>query len=62
MAANGIFAHQGQVCVAASRLYVQEGIYDKFIEAAVKYAQGIKIGNPGDTATQHGPQVNKQKS
>ncbi|KAL0882271.1 hypothetical protein ABMA27_000800 [Loxostege sticticalis] len=56
-AATGVFGHQGQVCVAASRLYVQAGIYDKFVEAAVKYAKGIKIGNPTDPTTQHGPQV-----
>ncbi|XP_028175798.1 retinal dehydrogenase 1-like [Ostrinia furnacalis] len=56
-AANSVFCHQGQVCVAASRLFVQAGIYDKFVEAAAKYAQGIKIGNPADPTTQHGPQV-----
>ncbi|CAB3238986.1 unnamed protein product [Arctia plantaginis] len=58
-AANAIFLHQGQVCVAASRLFVQSGIYDKFVEAAVKYAQSIKIGNPADPTTQHGPQVDE---
>lgn len=32
----GILFNQGQVCCAGSRVFVQEGIYDKFVEAAVK--------------------------
>ncbi|CAH0763779.1 unnamed protein product [Diatraea saccharalis] len=60
VAAHGVFTHQGQVCVAASRLYVQSGIYDKFVEAAVKYAQTLKIGNPNDPTTQHGPQIDDE--
>ncbi|XP_026755442.2 aldehyde dehydrogenase, mitochondrial-like [Galleria mellonella] len=58
-AASAIFSMQGQVCVAASRLYVQSDIYDKFVAAAVKYAQSIRIGNPFDPTTQHGPQVDE---
>ncbi|KAJ8727506.1 hypothetical protein PYW07_001625 [Mythimna separata] len=57
VAANGVFFHQGQICIAASRLFVQSGIYDKFVEAAVNYAKGIKVGNPADPTTQNGPQV-----
>ncbi|KAM3967266.1 aldehyde dehydrogenase, cytosolic 1-like [Aphomia sociella] len=58
-AGSGVFAHQGQICVAASRLYVQSGIYDKFVAEAVKHAKAIKIGNPSDPTTQHGPQVDE---
>ncbi|XP_059056629.1 aldehyde dehydrogenase 1A1-like [Achroia grisella] len=58
-AALGVFTMQGQVCIAASRLYVQSDIYDKFVEAAVKHARSIKIGNPADPTTQHGPQVDE---
>lgn len=56
-AANGVFGHQGQMCVAASRLYVQSGIYDEFVKRAVDYAKNIKIGPPEDASTQHGPQI-----
>ncbi|XP_053603689.1 aldehyde dehydrogenase 1A1-like [Plodia interpunctella] len=59
-AANAVFTHQGQVCIAASRLYVQAGIYDKFVAEAVKHAQARKIGNPADATTQHGPQVDEE--
>lgn len=56
-AAEGVFAHQGQVCVAASRLYVQSGIYDQFVKKAVEYAKQRKVGNPADPTVQQGPQV-----
>ncbi|CAG9795165.1 unnamed protein product [Diatraea saccharalis] len=59
-AANGIFFHQGQICVAASRLYVQSEIYDKFVEAAVNYAKTIKVGSPTDDSTQNGPQIDEE--
>lgn len=57
VASMGVFALQGQVCIAASRLYVQSRIYDQFVQGAVKFAQSLKIGNPNDPTTQHGPQV-----
>ncbi|XP_073942848.1 aldehyde dehydrogenase 1A1-like [Choristoneura fumiferana] len=56
-AANGVFGHQGQICIAASRLFVQSGIYDEFVKRAVEFAKNIKIGNPTEPTTQHGPQV-----
>lgn len=56
-AAYSIFSHQGQMCIAASRLYVQSGIYDKFVQGAVAMAKKRVIGNPTDPATEHGPQV-----
>ncbi|WML31759.1 aldehyde dehydrogenase family protein [Neobacillus sp. OS1-32] len=57
----GIFFAQGQVCAAGSRLFVQESIYDKFMEAFVKKAQSIRVGNPLDQSTQMGPQVSLQQ-
>lgn len=56
-AAYGVFTHQGQICVAASRLFVQAGIYDKFVEKAVEFAKNRKVGPPTDSATEQGPQV-----
>ena len=43
----GIFYGSGQVCSSGSRVLVQEGIYDKFVEEYAKRAQQIKVG-PGD--------------
>ncbi|KPJ18957.1 Retinal dehydrogenase 1 [Papilio machaon] len=56
-AAFGVFAHQGQICVAASRLYVQSGIYDKFVQGAVAFAKQRTVGNPTEPTTQQGPQI-----
>ncbi len=41
----GIFHNAGQVCSAASRLLVQETIYDKFVERLVERANKIVVGN-----------------
>ncbi|KAL0568212.1 hypothetical protein V5O48_013782, partial [Marasmius crinis-equi] len=60
-AARGIFFNMGQVCAAGSRLLVQEGIYDEFIQAFQKESAlwSQNIGDPFETATQHGPQVSQ---
>ncbi|XP_048007485.1 aldehyde dehydrogenase 1A1-like isoform X2 [Leguminivora glycinivorella] len=59
-AAFAVFGNQGQMCIAASRLYVQSSIYDKFVEKAVEFAKNIKIGNPSEPTTQHGPQIDEE--
>ena len=51
----GIFGASGQSCVAGSRLYLQRGIADDFLERMVAVAKDIRIGDPGDEATQMGP-------
>ncbi len=55
----GILFNQGQVCCAGSRVFVQEGIYDKFVAAAVDAFGKIKVGNPLDPETQMGSQINE---
>ncbi len=57
----GIYFAQGQVCAAGSRLFVQESVYDKFMDAFVKKAQNIRVGNPLDPTTQMGPQVSMEQ-
>ncbi|WOO80947.1 Aldehyde dehydrogenase [Vanrija pseudolonga] len=58
-AAQGIFFNHGQTCCAGSRLYVQRGIYDAFMERFVKVAQKIKVGDPFGQDTFQGPQVSQ---
>ena len=53
----GLFLNQGQACCAGSRLFVQEGIYDKFVAAAVAKAKAIKVGNYNEPGVEQGPQV-----
>lgn len=55
----GILFNQGQVCCAGSRVFVQEGIYDKFVEAAVKAFNHVKVGFPWEQDTQMGSQINE---
>ncbi|GBP23962.1 Retinal dehydrogenase 1 [Eumeta japonica] len=59
-AAEGVFSLQGQVCVAASRLFVQSKIYDEFVKRAVEYAKKRKVGNPFSEGIQNGPQVDEE--
>lgn len=57
--ATSIYFISGQACIASSRIYVQEGVAEKF-KAAFKQAMGyFKPGNPLDMATTHGPQADK---
>ena len=53
----GIFFNQGQCCTAGSRIYVQEGIYDKFVEKFKERAQKNVVGDPFKEDTFLGPQV-----
>ncbi|KAI2642069.1 aldehyde dehydrogenase [Xylaria nigripes] len=55
----GIFFNHGQTCCAGSRIYVQEGIYDKFIEAFRRRAMQNSVGDPFNEKTFQGPQVSK---
>ncbi len=57
----GIYFAQGQVCAAGSRMFVQESVYDKFMDAFVKKVQNIRVGNPLDPTTQMGPQVSGEQ-
>ncbi|KAK7206393.1 putative aldehyde dehydrogenase [Myxozyma melibiosi] len=55
----GIFFNCGQVCAAGSRVYVQEGVYDKVVAAFKKRAEQNIIGNPFDEQTFQGAQVSE---
>ena len=55
----GLFFNQGQCCCAGSRLFVQESVHDEFVEKIVKRAQQRVLGNPFDTETNQGPQIDK---
>jgi aldehyde dehydrogenase (NAD+) len=55
----GIFFNHGQCCCAGSRILVQEGIYDKFVERFKERAAKNKLGNPFEQDTFQGPQVSQ---
>lgn len=54
----GIFYNQGEVCCAGTRLFVQEGIYDKFLEMLKKRTLELKVGDPFDPTVTYGAQTN----
>ena len=51
----GIFAATGQSCVAGSRLIIQAGVKQRFLEIVKAKAEAIVMGDPGDMATEVGP-------
>ena len=53
----GIFFHQGQVCMANSRLIVEAPVYEDFCERFVARARGYKVGDPRDPTTVIGPLI-----
>ena len=55
---RGSFNH-GQGCIAGSRIFVQSGIYDKFLAKLTESAKAIKLGDPFVVDTAHGPLVSQ---
>ncbi|GAC1654884.1 MAG: aldehyde dehydrogenase family protein [Vulcanimicrobiaceae bacterium] len=53
--------NQGEICTCPSRALVQESIYEKFIERAIKRVQAIKQGNPLDASTMLGAQASSEQ-
>lgn len=55
----GILFNQGQVCCAGSRIFVQEGIYDKFVAELKEKFEAVVVGDALDENVQMGAQVNE---
>jgi vanillin dehydrogenase len=53
----GIFIHQGQICMAGSRIIVEAPIYEAFLERFVAKAKSLKVGDPRDPHTVIGPLI-----
>ena len=51
----------GHVCVAPTRFFVEDAIYDRFTEAFTEQAAGLKIGNGLDPANDMGPLANDRR-
>ena len=60
-AANAIFFNHGQCCVAGSRLFVEDKIYDQVVEGLAARAKKIKLGPGMDEKTQMGPLVSDEQ-
>jgi acyl-CoA reductase-like NAD-dependent aldehyde dehydrogenase len=60
-AAVGIFYNEGQVCTAASRLFVEESIHDALVEKLVERTKKTVPGDPLDPKCRYGPQVSEEQ-
>ncbi|WP_169977322.1 aldehyde dehydrogenase family protein [Tautonia rosea] len=58
---HAIYFHGGQCCTAGSRLFVERGIRDEFVERLAERAKVRKIGDPLDPDTEQGPQVSQEQ-
>lgn len=56
---QAIFYNGGQMCVAGSRTFVHESVYDEYLERAKARAQTRVVGDPFKTGVEQGPQADK---
>jgi aminomuconate-semialdehyde/2-hydroxymuconate-6-semialdehyde dehydrogenase len=54
------FSNQGEICLCGSRILVQEGIYQKFLDRFVAAAKKLVVGDPTQPSTNMGPLVSKE--
>lgn len=60
IAHNAIFANHGQNCVAGSRTFVQEAIYERFVKKAKELAAARTVGSPFEANVLQGPQIDER--
>lgn len=54
------FRNMGQICIAINRIYVQEGIYDRFVKAFTEQTKALKIGEGIEAPADLGPMCTKR--
>ncbi|XP_061639774.1 cytosolic 10-formyltetrahydrofolate dehydrogenase isoform X1 [Phyllopteryx taeniolatus] len=59
MGMSSVFFNKGENCIAAGRLFLEESIHDQFVTKVVEEIKKMKIGDPLDRSTDHGPQNHK---
>ncbi len=57
---DGAMFNSGQCCCGIERIYVHDSLYDTFVEKAVAWVQGQRLGNPLDADTTMGPMAHKR--
>lgn len=60
-AAWGAFLHQGQICMASSRIFVQQSIAAQFTERLAEKARALPVGDPATGAVALGPLINARQ-
>jgi phenylacetaldehyde dehydrogenase len=60
-ACDAIFACQGESCIAGSRLYIQEPLFDEVVAGVTERARSLKLGPGLDASTEMGPLVSAEQ-
>lgn len=55
-ASQGVFFNKGENCIAAGRIFIDSSIHDEFISRVIEEVKKMKISDPFDRSTSHGPQ------
>jgi aminomuconate-semialdehyde/2-hydroxymuconate-6-semialdehyde dehydrogenase len=55
-----MFRHSGQVCLAGTRMYVQDGIYERFLERYLARVAALRVGDPQSKGSDMGPLISAQ--
>ncbi|XP_067667268.1 retinal dehydrogenase 2-like [Haliotis asinina] len=58
---EAVMTNMGQCCIAGSRTFVQEEIYDEFVKRSVEAAKKRSVGDPFDPNTKNGPQIDNEQ-
>jgi acyl-CoA reductase-like NAD-dependent aldehyde dehydrogenase len=58
----GAYALAGQVCISVQRMFVQESLFDAFVERYVEETEGLKVGNQLMEETQVGPMIEEKET
>ncbi|GAB2639492.1 aldehyde dehydrogenase family protein [Nocardia goodfellowii] len=53
----GVFDNAGQDCCARSRILVQRGVFDRFLELLEPAVLGVRVGDPAEETTEMGPLI-----
>lgn len=56
-----VFANSGQLCTAGTRVYVERGVYDDFVDGVAEFASRLTVGKSTDPRTQLGPIVSHEQ-
>ena len=59
--ASGVFYNAGQSCCSVERIYVHEGVYERFVELFYTKAMSLKVGDPMDSQTYMGPLARREQ-
>lgn len=57
----GLFFNMGQCCCAGSRTFVEDAIYDEFVERSAERAKKRTVGDPFDGTVEQGPQIDEEQ-